>query len=71
MAANLKRLALAFDGEFLVMATCFDHHLTCTESYLGDALFVARQLARDGWAVRVQGQDERNLDHRYDFKPGV
>lgn len=67
MVAVLRSVGSSLEGEFLVVASCGEHYLTATEEGLANALWVARQLARDGWDTRVQGQENANERHCYSF----
>jgi hypothetical protein len=67
MAAVLQSVRSSLDGAFLVVAQQGEHYLTCSEDGLANALFVARKLARDGWAVRIRGEEEMNQQHAYSF----
>jgi len=69
VAAELKLIGTELEGEFLVIAERWRHCLTCTEFSLVNALTVARKLARDGWFCRVQGQEDCNSAHSYEFSP--
>jgi len=68
MSAVLKPISASLDGEFLVLASAGDHYLTATEDGLANALYIGRLLARDGWDVKVSGQEDRNRNHIYSFR---